>query len=1447
MGKLGLNPDMSSVELALYLETQRDKRWDEIGKLIEEAQYAEELEMPEGDYTIQVQVVEVCDLVGLNASGLSDPLVVVECMGQVQRTRHVSEVNAALFDQTFYFNFTGLKRDQLLEASVKFSVYDHNWFRSNESIGFYSVDIPSVYASLDHELYKRWATLRDPTNKEDTGSQGLLKYSIVCLGHGDIQRIHDPIAEADEEDERDTAVKEGAEPPDMEKNFAQSLNFLVVSILKAEGLPGYDRLLSTIKTGLYVYVQVEFAGCKPMKTTKVAITGKRNLSAAFEEEIWLPVWIPSYCKRAAVSIMNREFGRRDQIIATTYIDFDRVPQYDRDPVVADSLFGSLGLANKKYEGAPLQWMHFYGANPLVRSGTKSAQFMNKYPNYASAYRGSLLGSIRVVKSPAASYFATPTEAAHKKTINYDIPDTLMPQGGLYVLKAMVYQGSDFGSTGTSGPSAANASTKYSLGISIGHHEIRTAFRGYENGAVDWIELHDLKDIDLPREVKMLPDMFLTVYKGNDQTHQSVSFTRLKPVDILPRTEDANDKIAKWYELRHDISHRSTNIHGYPGSVLLKLMLASIEDETAQQDWETYRRRLEIRKPFHLRVYVYQCRNLPAVDDNAMLDPYIKVRFAGEKLKTITQSNTRNPCYYQVLDFSHELPEELILAPNIVVQLWDGKNTGGTAIAQLRQSVHKLEVLTNVFSAESPKPKWMDLYGIDGQKAIGQVLIAFQLFKKKDLKQQLPVPPSIVPTMKRAYLDVHTIGIRDLLVNAKGKSIVKKCSLQYKLFEGAQRTKAIVNASRLPTPANPNYLDRNIMPVNIPDDPLFAPTLELFVYDERALSTTLVAFCMIDLRSKLVWNAEEYIAPRQHEYIDETLKARKIVEEKMKKKAGKDASGKRVKKTKAEEAETVKKDDNDEGIEEVKKETDLGVGVFPTDKLARDAEGKPDHNLPTIKDREEFAAELARDRQAEDDMLRILGLKDEDPNAGKIVSKLNEMIKFRLGVPTAWTAADFMKGRDLWINSKNEGEGGDLEQWMQYRPFENYDLYQGHIAFNKLGKRRDTTRKVGLLKAVIRVTLNNPRTDSEYTQFKNKIRIVEPCKVRVYIIKAQNLQPLDGGWFGLPDPYLVVSLEGIDKKDLEHQQKATTDPEFYTYFEFETKLPGPSLMKISLMDKKFLTGEQVLGETSLDLEDRWFHPKWSELEYKLIENRNLYKDGSKSAQGTVLMWVDILKKQDALKYEPTTIFGPEKLKFEIRVVCWRTKELKVRGKRVLDPYCTFYMAGDHDHRQSTDTHWRCRSAKASWNYRIKIPIELPIKSREHGRLVVQLWDRSFITSNEIIGETVVPLFNWLLLAYKRKTQPVVPFKERKVAEADVRSGIFDPPDETTKLDEFDESQVLDDLDMEGADKTNKEEGSGGDANNGDEEGGDMEMGDTEPLLKKDDTTKVTAVTATPAEV
>jgi len=54
---------------------------------------------------------------------------------------------------------------------------------------------------------------------------------------------------------------------------------------------------------------------------------------------------------------------------------------------------------------------------------------------------------------------------------------------------------------------------------------------------------------------------------------------------------------------------------------------------------------------------------------------------------------------------------------------------------------------------------------------------------------------------------------------------------------------------------------------------------------------------------------------------------------------------------------------------------------------------------------------------------------------------------------------------------------------------------------------------------------------------------------------------------------------------------------------------------------------------------------------------------------------------------------------------------------------------------TDTHYRCENGKASFNYRLIYHVKHP---RKDYKMTLQLYDRDFFKSNDIIGDTMIDL-------------------------------------------------------------------------------------------------------------
>ncbi|XP_078695252.1 myoferlin-like [Branchiostoma floridae x Branchiostoma belcheri] len=93
-----------------------------------------------------------------------------------------------------------------------------------------------------------------------------------------------------------------------------------------------------------------------------------------------------------------------------------------------------------------------------------------------------------------------------------------------------------------------------------------------------------------------------------------------------------------------------------------------------------------------------------------------------------------------------------------------------------------------------------------------------------------------------------------------------------------------------------------------------------------------------------------------------------------------------------------------------------------------------------------------------------------------------------------------------------------------------------------------------------------------------------CVVRVYVVRAIGLQPHDTS--GLADPYLSISCGDYTVDDIENYIPNTLDPIFGRMYEFTTRLPQDKDLHISVYDKDVLSADDLIGQTTIDLEDRY---------------------------------------------------------------------------------------------------------------------------------------------------------------------------------------------------------------------------------------------------------------------
>jgi Ca2+-dependent lipid-binding protein len=87
---------------------------------------AGEVDIKDGDYQVQVHIIECRDLKPENLDGTSDPVVYVECFDQKLNTKVIYQKLNCVFDDVLIFNFKNMTKEAFQDGIIRISVYDAN-------------------------------------------------------------------------------------------------------------------------------------------------------------------------------------------------------------------------------------------------------------------------------------------------------------------------------------------------------------------------------------------------------------------------------------------------------------------------------------------------------------------------------------------------------------------------------------------------------------------------------------------------------------------------------------------------------------------------------------------------------------------------------------------------------------------------------------------------------------------------------------------------------------------------------------------------------------------------------------------------------------------------------------------------------------------------------------------------------------------------------------------------------------------------------------------------------------------------------------------------------------------------------------------------------------------------------------------------------------------------
>jgi len=236
----------------------------------------------------------------------------------------------------------------------------------------------------------------------------------------------------------------------------------------------------------------------------------------------------------------------------------------------------------------------------------------------------------------------------------------------------------------------------------------------------------------------------------------------------------------------------------------------------------------------VRVYLFQCRDLPAADSDGQSDPYVVLWDTGkETIQTKVIDDNINPLFYE----THELQIEankIDDMPPFVFDIYDkdyGPLDGDDFICRALINVNEANYSED---NQVPRPKWHPCRLKQGAPAQGEILLSFSIVDD-DFTFDTPLAYKNLmeeTEFKEFKIEINILGLRNL--QSVGLLPVKKAFISFNLKSliPPNDKQALENIKTQPGPLGPNPTINTAIQFNmpLPTDELFCPRLGCSVYD-----------------------------------------------------------------------------------------------------------------------------------------------------------------------------------------------------------------------------------------------------------------------------------------------------------------------------------------------------------------------------------------------------------------------------------------------------------------------------------------------------------------------------------------------------------------------------------------------------------------------------------------
>ncbi|KAM9296863.1 fer-1-like protein 4 [Gastrophryne carolinensis] len=618
--------------------------------------------------------------------------------------------------------------------------------------------------------------------------------------------------------------------------------------------------------------------------------------------------------------------------------------------------------------------------------------------------------------------------------------------------------------------------------------------------------------------------------------------------------------------------------------------------------------------FQLRAHLYQARGILPADDNGLSDPFAKVVFANYCQNTQVINETLAPMWNEMLVYDNLLMDgnkgDLRNDPPIIIiNIYDQDKFGSPEFLGRAFATPIVTLLDEEEETEETGPKYskpaLQFFDIfKGNTPAGELIAVFELIElenKTYMKEPaLPhyvtpqepeymdemydryiIPQGIRPVLKEFRIEVLFWGLRHLKrinlfeveqpqvrIECAGKKVESETILSYKEF--------------------PNFTELvKCVDVELPEQVYLHPPLSIFVVEKRAFG-----------RSVLVGSA---VVPHLMKFAPKELEEEMNDEAETKPKVKKLFS--RLSSMPA--VINVETDDKDSKFNPLNLVKDplksLGKAILKDEELE---EERPDpEELDWWSKYYESIQELsAQMKAAEEDEEGENEEGGDGVNINSLDAAEEEYFEVEVVKPKRKPISTLKVC--LW---ELEEAFDKFEDWLYVFP-----LYRGKALDDD--DANDDDNFMGKYKGSFYIYPTAEATD-EFKIMRGVPRN-RPMKVlvRIYIVKATSLSPADPN--GKADPYIVVKVADQTMDSKERYIPKQLNPVFGEVFEITVSFPVESELTISIFDHDLVGSDDLIGETKLDLENRFYSNHRANcglaLQYD-VEGYNEWRDAFKPSQ------------------------------------------------------------------------------------------------------------------------------------------------------------------------------------------------------------------------------------------